>query len=164
MQLCVCVWTRNIRGVFKKKQDWSNNYFITLENSKLQHVPFKVVFFSPDALLHSTPQCVHALMDGFFWDCSELHVTAILMAIESWEWFPFNTLLSWGRKKSQRGLNPVNMVVTPTRQCYFLPKISGCSKHCEQEHCRDGAAITLSPTILSTFLDWTHETSQDLIV
>ena len=53
------------------------------KNSKLQHVPFKVVFFSPDALLHSPPQCVHALMDGFFWDCSELHVTAILMAIES---------------------------------------------------------------------------------
>jgi len=30
----------NIRGLFEKKQDCANNYFITNENSKLQHVPF----------------------------------------------------------------------------------------------------------------------------
>ena len=164
MQLCVCVWNWNKRGVFKKKQDCCNSYFITHENSKLQHVPFEVVFLSPDALLHSPPQRFHVLMGGFFRDRSELHVTAILMGVEFWEWFPFNTFLSWRREKSHRGLNPEKMVVTPARQYYFLPKISGCSNHCEQKHCRDGAAMTLSPTILSSFLDWTHETSQELIV
>ena len=49
------------------------NYFITNENSKLQHVPFKVVSLSPNALLQSPPPCFHALLDGFFQYRSGLH-------------------------------------------------------------------------------------------
>jgi len=70
--LAVDILFANIRDVFEKKQDYANNYFITNENSKLQHVPIKLVSSSPDALLHSPPPCFHSLLGGFFWDRSEL--------------------------------------------------------------------------------------------
>jgi len=61
-----------MRNVFEKKQDCANNYFITNENSKLQHVPLKLVSSSQDALLHSPPPCFLSLLRGFFRDHSEL--------------------------------------------------------------------------------------------
>jgi len=61
-----------IRGVFEKKQDCANNYFITNKNSKLQHVRFKLVSSSPDAVLLSPPPCFLSLLGGFFRDRSEL--------------------------------------------------------------------------------------------
>jgi len=71
-------------------------------------------------------------------------VTILLMVIESWKWVLFYTPLDLGKRKKSQGLNPVNKVVVPAWQCYFWPKIPGCSRHCEQEQYRDGAAMTHS--------------------
>jgi len=61
-----------LRGVFEKKQDCAHNYFITKEYSKLQHVLFKLVSLTPDALLHSPPPCFYSPLGVFFRDRSEL--------------------------------------------------------------------------------------------
>ena len=57
------------------------------------------------------------------------------------------TPLSLGNKKNHREPDLASRVVASARQCYFLQEIVVCLRHCEQEHCRDEAAMTLSPTI-----------------
>jgi len=100
-------------GVFEKKQDCANNYFITNENSKLQHAPLKLVSLSPDALLHSPPLCILSLLGGFFRDALNSFVTTLLMVVESWKWVSFNTPLNLGKWKVSLALNPVSTVVAP---------------------------------------------------
>jgi len=147
-----------IRSVFEKKQDCANKYFITNENSKLQHVLFKLDSSSPNALyillLHAS---IHSWEDSSGIALNSF-VTALLMVVESWKTVPFNTPLNMGKRKNSQGLNPVSRVVAPTWQCYFWPKIPGCSRPCEQEHCRDGTAMIHSqifrndPPTLSLFM------------
>jgi len=66
------------------------------------------------------------------------------MVVESLKWVPFNAPLEFGEEKKSQGLNSMSRVVALAWQCYFWPKISRCSRNCEQEHCHDGAAMSQS--------------------
>jgi len=75
--------------VFEKKQDCAHNYFITNENSKLQHVPFKLVF--------------HSLLGGFFRDRSELLRYDSFNGCRVLKMDSFNTFLEFGEEKKVTG-------------------------------------------------------------
>ena len=63
---------------------------------------------------------------------------------------PFQYSLEFGEEKKSHEAKSREYGSAPARQCYFLPNISRCSSQCEQRHCRDGGAMTLSPAIPSS--------------
>ena len=57
-----------IRGVSEKFQDWGHKQFIAKNLYKLQVFFFKAISFESNALSHSVLPCLHALLEGFFWN------------------------------------------------------------------------------------------------
>jgi len=91
-----------------------------------------------------SPLCFVSLLGGFFRDCTEvLRYDSFNGCGVLKKWVPFNNPKNLRKRKVSQGLNLVSRMVAPAWQCYFWPKIPGCSKHCEQKHC-DGTAITHS--------------------
>ena len=121
-------------------------------NSKQQTTWFplqsNVIPLKSDALFHPSLPHFSALLEGFFWDATQLHHYSPLGGLHAFKTGPLMIHWAWGKEKSNTEQDQVNREVVPVRLCSSPPGTAGCAGRCEQGHCRGEAAMICPATTL----------------
>ena len=131
----------------KKITELVSQTIFSIPNNKLHSFPFKVILLECNAVSHPSFTCLYALLEGFFWDASQLCCYSSLDSLHAFKMGLLENHFELGeKKKSHIEQNQVNRKVVQVEESSSQPGTAGYSGCCEQVHCH-GKVATICPAI-----------------
>jgi len=154
----------DIRGVLEQWQDWAQKSFIPNTNCKLQHVAFEVIHLKSNALHHPPLPCLHALLEGFVQDRSELLRHGHFNGFYVRKTCSFHDSLSLGNRKKSQGARSGEYGGCSSTAMLFLTKNSLMLNALCARALLWWSSHDFFSYICRLFLHWPHQTSLDIPV